>query len=102
MITTKQRSYLKSLAHNLQPLFQIGKGNISENMILQYEEAFETHELIKTSVLNNSLLDTKEACEKIAKTINAEVVLVIGNKFVLYKENKKEKYREKKLKLPRK
>jgi len=102
MITTKQRSYLKSLAHDLQPILQIGKGNITENVLLQFEEAFQTRELIKAAVLNNSLLDAKEACNTIADKIDCEIVLVIGNRFVLYKENKEEKYKDKKIKLPRK
>ncbi|MBN2851688.1 MAG: ribosome assembly RNA-binding protein YhbY [Clostridia bacterium] len=89
MITTKQRSYLKSLAHHLQPIFQIGKGGISENVIIQYEEAFETKELIKTSVLNNSEFNAKEACELIAEKTHADIVQVIGSKFVLYRPSRK-------------
>jgi len=97
MISTKQRSYLKALAHELQPIFQIGKGGISENVIIQYEEAFETKELIKTTVLNNSLFDAKEACRIIAKKTHSDEVLVIGSKFVLYRPSKENK----KIKLPK-
>ena len=97
MITTKQRSYLKSLAHSLQPIFQIGKGGISDNVLQQYEEAFETKELIKTTVLNNSMFDAKEACLIIAKKTRSEEVLVIGSKFVLYRQSKENK----KINLPR-
>lgn len=89
MITTKQRSYLKSLAHKLSPIFQVGKNGVVENTIIQFNEAFETKELIKATVLNNSLLTAKEACEEIAKKTNAEIILVIGNRFVLYKASTK-------------
>ncbi|MCK5811413.1 MAG: ribosome assembly RNA-binding protein YhbY [Clostridiales bacterium] len=89
MITTKQRSYLKSLAHNLSPIFQVGKNGVVENTIIQFNEAFETKEIIKATVLNNSLLSAKEACEEISKKTQSEIVLVIGNRFVLYKASKK-------------
>lgn len=98
MITTKQRSYLKSLAHHIQPIFQIGKGGITDNVITQYEEAFETKELIKTSVLNNSDFDAKQACETIAEKTHADIVQVIGSKFVLYRPSRKNK----KIELPKK
>ncbi len=89
MITTKQRSYLKSLAHKLSPIFQVGKNGVVENTIIQFNEAFETKELIKSTVLNNSLLTAREACEEISMKTQSEVVLVIGNKFVLYKASTK-------------
>ena len=91
MLTGKQRSYLKRLSNNMSPIFQIGKGGLTENVIKQFDEALEARELIKTSVLKNSLFDTKEACEMIAEKSRAEIVSVIGNKFVLYRESRKKK-----------
>ena len=43
----KQRSYLKKLAHDLQPLFQIGKNGLTENFIEQMNQALEARELVK-------------------------------------------------------
>lgn len=89
LITGKQRSYLKSLAHKLEPIFQVGKNGITENFIKQVDEALEKRELIKIKVLNNSLLDAKEVANMLAEKTNAEFVQSIGNKFVLYRESKK-------------
>lgn len=91
MLTGKQRSYLKRLSNKISPIFQIGKGGFTENVIKQFDEALEARELVKASVLKNSLFDAREACEHIAESTGAEQVLVIGNKFVLYRESKKKK-----------
>lgn len=88
MLTGKQRSYLRALANNIQPIFQVGKGGVGENMIKQYNDAFEARELVKSSVLKNSMADARDVSEEIASATGAEIVQVIGNKFVLYKESK--------------
>ncbi len=93
----KQRSYLKKLAHDLQPLFQIGKNGITENFIEQVNQALEARELVKFKVLNNSLLEAKETANELARATNAEFVQAIGNKFILYKESQDNK----KIVLPR-
>ena len=97
MITGKQRSYLKGLAHNIEPIFQIGKNGITDNFIKQVDEALEARELIKIKVLNNSLLDPKDTANELAKETGAEFVQSIGHKFVLYRES----VENKKIQLPR-
>ncbi len=91
MITGKQRSYLRSLANSIEPIFQVGKGGINENMVKQFNEALEARELIKVSVLKNSADDTRDICNEAADLTGSEVVQIIGNKFVLYKESKENK-----------
>jgi len=91
MLTGKQRSYLRSLANTIQPIFQVGKGGITENVIKQFDEALEARELVKATVLRNSSADAREVCEEIAQYTGAEIVQVIGNKFVLYRESKENK-----------
>lgn len=90
-MTSKQRAYLRSMATTIQPIFQVGKGEISENMTTQIGNALEARELIKVKVLENSLYTAREAAEIIAEETQSEVVTVIGNKFVLYKESEKHK-----------
>ncbi len=97
MLTGKQRSYLRGLANTLPAIFQVGKNGIDENVIRQFEEALEARELVKASVLKNSVYTAREAGEELAQAINAEVISVMGSKFVLYKESKKNKV----LELPR-
>lgn len=86
-LTSKQRSYLRGLANDLPAIFQIGKSGIDGNVIRQFEEALEARELVKASVLRNSVHTAREAAEELAQAAGAQVVSVIGNRFVLYKES---------------
>ena len=88
-MTTKQRAYLKGLAMTMEPIFQIGKGSLSPSLVAAISEALEARELVKISVLDNNMLGAREAAEMLASRTGAEVVQVIGNKFVLYRAAKK-------------
>lgn len=91
MITTKQRAYLRSLSHDLDAIFQIGKGGINENMVKQVSEALEARELVKVNVLRGAPVDAYEACNEVARATGAEIVSTVGGKFVLYRESKSKK-----------
>ena len=91
MLTSKQRAYLRSLSQNLDTIFQIGKGGITEEICLQINNALEARELIKARVLDNSGYTAREAAEEIADAISCEVISSVGTKFVLYKESSKKK-----------
>ena len=93
-MTSKQRAHLRALASNLDTIFQIGNGGISEEMRRKIENALEARELIKLRVLDNAEYSPREAAEEIADAISAEVVTVIGTKFVLYRPSSKEKNRK--------
>ena len=84
-MTSKQRAYLKSLANNLDPLFMVGKSSITPDIVEAVNESFNTHELIKLSVLKNCPDDPKELGITISERTNSELVQVIGKKFILYK-----------------
>ncbi|CAM4267345.1 ribosome assembly RNA-binding protein YhbY [Paenibacillus tarimensis] len=91
MLTGKQKRYLRSMAHHLTPIFQVGKGGTNENLIRHIEEALEVRELIKVSVLNNNFDDPKAVGAELAEGAGAELVQVIGKTIVLYKESKENK-----------
>ena len=97
MITTKQRAFLRGLANPLEPVFQIGKGGITPNLVVQVKDALAAREMIKLSVLETSPITAKEAANELAVSATADVVQVIGRKFTLYKKNEKEP----KIELPR-
>ncbi|MEB3100745.1 ribosome assembly RNA-binding protein YhbY [Ferviditalea candida] len=91
MLTGKQKRYLRSLAHHLDPIFQVGKGGVNDNLIRHVGEALEARELIKVSVLNNCMEDRNVIGEELAQGTDAELVQVIGKTIVLYKESKENK-----------
>jgi RNA-binding protein len=85
MLTSKQRSKLKSLAANLSPIGQVGKEGIGENMLASFSDCLEKRELIKINILENADGDPKELGRELAERLNAECVIVIGRKAVLYR-----------------
>ena len=97
MITGKQRKYLKSLAHSMEPIVQIGKSGITENVLRQIDETLENRELIKVKILNNNELDANEVANDLSEQLRAEFVQSIGNKFVIYRESEDNK----RIELPR-
>ncbi|MBR6147394.1 MAG: ribosome assembly RNA-binding protein YhbY [Lachnospiraceae bacterium] len=89
-MTSKQRSYLKGLAMNIEPIFQVGKSSITPEYTQAIAEAFNKKELIKISVLKNCMDDPRSIAEVLADRTGSQVVQVIGKKIVLYKPDKKD------------
>jgi len=86
-MTGKERAKWRAQANHLEPLFQVGKGGVTENMCEQIGNALEAREIIKLRVLDNSEYTAKEAANEIAENVGADVVQVIGTRFVLYRES---------------
>ena len=91
MLTGKQKRFLRSKAHHLNPIFQVGKGGVNENIIKQIGEALEARELLKVSVLQNCEEDRNDVASMLIKGARAELVQIIGNTIVLYKESRENK-----------
>lgn len=89
----KQKRYLRSQAHHLQPIFQIGKGGLNDAMIVQIGEALEKRELIKVSFLQNTEEEPEEVGVILEERLGCEVVQKIGKMLVLYRPAVKEKNR---------
>ena len=90
MLTSKQRAYLRGIAATYETIFQVGKSGVTEAMCKDIGEALRKRELIKLRVLDNSGYTPREAADEIAEATGADVVQVIGTKFVLYKRNEKD------------
>lgn len=93
-MTSKQRSYLKGLAMNLDPIFQIGKSSLTPEVTQAVSEALEARELVKITVLKNCLDDGRSIAEVLGERAHSEVVQVIGRKIVLYRPAKDETKRK--------
>ena len=91
MLNSKQRAYLRSLAQNLDTIFQVGKGGIGEELCAQLSNVFEARELIKIRVLESSGYSAREAADEIASAIGAEVAGTIGTKIILYRPSEKKR-----------
>ncbi|MEG0770977.1 MAG: ribosome assembly RNA-binding protein YhbY [Clostridia bacterium] len=93
MLTSKQRATLKSIAQKEDTIFQVGKGGISENLILQTADALRARELIKLRVLDTALTNAQDIAKELAEKTDSEVVQVIGFKIILFKKSKENKYK---------
>ena len=91
MLTSKQRANLRSLAQTIEPVTQVGKFGVNENLIESLDLAIEKRELIKVTVLENSGLVPKEAGFEIAEQLGAEFVCATGRKLVFYRRSKSDK-----------
>jgi RNA-binding protein len=87
-LTSKQRAYLKGLAMDLDPAFNLGKASVTPETITALDEFFSKNELLKISVLKNCEDDVRSLAETVAGRTRSTVVQVIGRKIVLYKPNK--------------
>ncbi len=87
MLTSKQRASLRSMANGTEPIFQIGKGNLSDVQISELDMALNKRELIKVTVLKGCDYSSAEILEKLASALKAEPVAAIGNKAILYRRS---------------
>lgn len=90
MLTSKQRAFLRAQANALEPVFQIGKGEIDQDIVNAVKDCLAKRELIKLKVLENSQYSAREAAEKLAEAARCEAVQVIGSKLVLFCQKKKD------------
>ena len=90
MLTSKQRALMRKEANALQPVFQVGKGEIDETLVKSTADCLAARELIKMKVLETSVYSAKEAAALLAEATHSESVQIIGSKFVLYKQKDKE------------
>lgn len=88
MLTSKQRAYLRKLSNGLETIFHVGKNGVTPELTEAFDKALEKKELIKSNVLDNSLLDSKSVAITIAERTHSEVVQIIGNKFILFRQSK--------------
>ncbi|MDF0478758.1 ribosome assembly RNA-binding protein YhbY [Vagococcus sp. PNs007] len=90
----KQKRFLRSEAHHLNPIIQIGKGGLTESVIDQIEETLERRELIKISLLQNTDEVADDVAEALTQAINCDVVQIIGRVLVVFKPSSKEKFQK--------
>ena len=89
MITSKQRAFLRSMANTMETILIVGKGGISDEVVKQADDALTAREIFKGKVLETAEENSKEIAMVLAEKTQAEIIQVIGTKFVLYRKNDK-------------
>ena len=64
-LTSKQRAFLKSEAHTLKPIVQIGKNGLNDHIKTSVRNALDARELIKVTLLQNTMEDITRAIRQI-------------------------------------
>lgn len=98
-MTSKERAYWRAKANSLEPVIQLGKEGISDNLITQIDDTLDTRELIKIRVhLESAPKKPKELAQELALPLNADIIQVIGGIIVLYRQADPDRIAEKKKK----
>ncbi|MBO5526029.1 MAG: YhbY family RNA-binding protein [Clostridia bacterium] len=92
MLTSKQRSKLKSMASTMPVVTSVGKNGITDSLLKSLSDTLEARELIKIGILENSGEDPAEVADNLAQLLDAEVVIVMGRKAVLYRYSSRDHY----------
>ncbi|MGI6737104.1 MAG: YhbY family RNA-binding protein [Anaerovoracaceae bacterium] len=91
MLTGKQRSWLKRLAQDTPVTVYIGRSGLTETIRHEFENGFESRELVKAKIQQGSELDPAETANLLARELRAEFVQAIGRKFILYRRSRRRK-----------
>jgi RNA-binding protein len=90
VLTSKQRQFLKGLAHPLSPVVRVGKAGVTESVIAETTKALATHELIKVRIETDDGGSRKEMAAKLAEATSSHLAATVGKIAVLYRERDEE------------
>jgi RNA-binding protein len=96
VLTSKQRQFLKGLAHPLSPIVRVGKAGVTESVVAETKKSLEAHELIKVRVEIEDSTDRKDLARELAHATDSELAATIGKIAVLYRQREEDS----KIKLP--
>src|SRR5437868_5557532 len=85
-LTSKQRQFLKGLAHPLAPIVRVGRGRITDSLVEETKRSLLAHELIKVRIEADDSAERRALAEKLAAAAGAEVAGSVGKIVVLYRE----------------
>lgn len=94
-----QRSYLSKLAHEIRPSVQLGVKGLTDALVKQTDEMLEHHELIKVKFIDYKK-SKDELSRQLCEATDAELIRVIGNIAILYRQAREPDHR--KLRIPSK
>jgi RNA-binding protein len=99
-LTPRARAHLRSLAHSLKPVVQVGSGGVTESVCRAVSVALEDHELIKIRIIPGYVGDRKEAATEIARRTGSQIAQIIGRMVVLYRRRARENAKRPRIRLP--
>ena len=86
-LTGKQKSFLRSLGMNEDPVVMVGKEAVTPAVVQSAKEAIKKRELIKVRVLNNCLEEVEDVMTLLAERCDANLVQIKGSTGLLFRRN---------------
>lgn len=86
VLTSKQRQFLRGLAHPLSPVVHVGKGGVTDALIAETRKSLHSHELIKVRIAIDESAERKEVAQRLAAATDAQLAGTIGKVAILYRE----------------
>ena len=96
-LTTKQKQYLKGMAHSLKPVVLLGQHGLTEGVLAEIDAALAHHELIKVKVAGEDRETKLLIAQAIVRETRAAQVQMMGNTLTLFRQAEESKFN-----LPRK
>jgi RNA-binding protein len=84
-LTSKQRQFLRGLAHPLEPIVRVGRAGASPSVIEETKRSLNAHELIKVRIENDDSAARKALAAELAAACDAELAGTIGKLAILYR-----------------
>jgi RNA-binding protein len=84
-LTSKQRAYLKSLAHPLSPVVRVGRARISPEVVSETLRSMEAHELIKVRIESEESKERRQIAADLALQTESHLVGTVGKIAILYR-----------------
>lgn len=90
VLTSKQRQFLRGLAHPLAPVVRVGKGGVTPSVVAETKKSLHAHELIKVRIDVDESADRKALAERLATETDSQLAGTVGKVAILYRERDEE------------
>lgn len=84
-LTSKQRQYLKGLAHSFEPVVRVGQRGVTPAVVEETKKSLQAHELIKVRIDSDDSKERRSLADALAEGAGAEVAGTIGKLAILYR-----------------
>ena len=86
VLSSKQRQFLRGLAHPLAPIVRVGKAGVTEAVLAETRKSLAVHELIKVRIEVDQSAERRELAGRLAAETDAQLAGTVGKVAILYRE----------------
>src|SRR5215212_2589033 len=90
VLTSKQRQFLRGLAHPLAPIVRVGKAGVTPSVVAETKKSLHAHELIKVRIDIDDGAERRTLAERLAAETDSQLAGTVGKIAILYRERDEE------------